>query len=398
MGRIRRLLVSTSVLATLALVFRSGDPVQPEDTVEQWHYNEAGVLEAGNAAAAALRRRRHASHGSSKQHPFSLGDHVPSRSSSFGLLSRRHSSRDYCPRGREASQYPTVVLHPLGGGLEEPEDDDRRTTFMDREDTVGGKASEVGFYPWVTRGNDRLPRFADPWRDDEEESSVASPSGLPTNRTSRRPSCLRYDVPASPPSPKTSRPMSRFMFGMATTPSRALRSIPIWEDWLLPTAHIATSPLLVLVEPDHETEDAWEVERRFHRAISIDSHLEATILPLDAARFERRYFDLVREMWREGRVREEIKEGQERPIDWFVLADDDTYFLSLESLSRSIEAYDASEPYIIGGLSENPLQVEACVFPSRCLFLYELTSRTTVLVAWHLVVVRSFSAEAWSIS
>lgn len=385
MGRIRRLALTTSVLASLAFFFK----VSPTNlgTTEDWSTSTADRLDF-RPLPPKLNRRSHALGLHNSQHPFSLIDHSTGTTSTpFQLLPealRRLGKVGYCPKTGSVS--PTVVLRPLDGGVEDPEDDSRRTSFISRQNNEPRRTSSAGFYPWT---RDEPARFSngaaanDDFLDSESE---------PLNRTERRtPPCLRYDVPASPVRDPASKRMARFMFGMATMPSRALRSIPIWEDWLLPSAHVAPSPLLVLVPPDVEKDLAWDVERRFQLAVNSGSHLEATIRPLAADRFERRYFHLVQEMWQDARVRAQIREGEEEPVDWFVLADDDTYFLSLEALSRSIEIYDPSSPYILGGLSENPLQIKECArrLSTGGVSCADFDSRMAGSGSWRLAEARS---------
>ncbi|KAA1112829.1 hypothetical protein PGT21_012135 [Puccinia graminis f. sp. tritici] len=69
-----------------------------------------------------------------------------------------------------------------------------------------------------------------------------------------------------------------------------------------------------------------------------------------AKRYEWRYMKLVKHMWLEAIKRE--SEGHHR-TDWFTLADDDTFFLSLDSLNRVLSKYNPLEPHLIGASSES---------------------------------------------
>ncbi|KAI9629601.1 hypothetical protein KEM48_012822 [Puccinia striiformis f. sp. tritici PST-130] len=75
---------------------------------------------------------------------------------------------------------------------------------------------------------------------------------------------------------------------------------------------------VVLIPPKEELDQAWEVE-----SAARGAGLDITLKELTADRFERRYMSLVQEMWKEAQTRERLG----APIvQWFTLADDDTYF------------------------------------------------------------------------
>ncbi|PLW06943.1 hypothetical protein PCANC_10114 [Puccinia coronata f. sp. avenae] len=317
--------------------------------------------------------------------------------------------QDFCPPagpGRRA----TAILIPIGQGLEPWETDDSRarTFFLRKED--GGTAaqkSDIGFLPF-------RPMSAD-------DARLARPPRLETNMTEKHP-CPVYYVPASPlfsPIPPLKilagdardprnafnamlqrlrhfgsslapprlfgssqcrdrqptqseialwerRGYSEFMFGFATTPTRALDFIPRWSEWLpssVPPAgddpadkwratHAKSQPLrrltasaIVLIPPKEELDQAWEVE-----SAARGAGLDIFFKELSADRFERRYMSLVQEMWREAQARERLGAPT---VQWFTLADDDTYFLSLDSVARMLSKYDPVEAHFIGGQSES---------------------------------------------
>ncbi|KAH9456862.1 hypothetical protein Pst134EA_020772 [Puccinia striiformis f. sp. tritici] len=316
--------------------------------------------------------------------------------------------QDFCPPagpGRRA----TAILIPIGQGLEPWETDDSRsrTFFLRKED--GGtdpKKSDIGFLPFRSMSAD--------------EARLARPPRIETNMTDRHP-CPVYYVPASPlfsPIPPLKnladgardphnafdamlkrirdfgsslappklfgtscnthkhsqselalwerRGYSEFMFGFATTPTRALDFIPRWSEWLpssVPPAgddpadkwratNAKSQPLrrltasaVVLIPPKEELDQAWEVE-----SAARGAGLDITLKELTADRFERRYMSLVQEMWKEAQTRERLG----APIvQWFTLADDDTYFLSLDSVARMLSKYNPVEAHFIGGQSES---------------------------------------------
>ncbi|KAA1112852.1 hypothetical protein PGT21_012685 [Puccinia graminis f. sp. tritici] len=316
--------------------------------------------------------------------------------------------QDFCPPagpGRRA----TAILIPIGRGLEPWEADDSRsrTFFLRKED--GGtepQKSDIGFLPF-------RPMSAD-------DARLARPPRLETNMTDKH-RCPVYYVPASPlfsPIPPLKnladgsrdphnafqvmlqrlrdfgsslappklfgpscnsrqhsqselalwerRGYSEFMFGFATTPTRALDFIPRWSEWLPSSVPPAgddpadkwratsaksqplrrlTASAVVLIPPKEELDQAWEVE-----SAARGAGLDITLKELPADRFERRYMSLVQEMWKEAQTRERLG----APIvQWFTLADDDTYFLSLDSVARMLSKYNPVEAHFIGGQSES---------------------------------------------
>ncbi|WAQ88096.1 hypothetical protein PtA15_9A221 [Puccinia triticina] len=317
--------------------------------------------------------------------------------------------QDFCPPpgpGRRA----TAILIPIGQGLEPWETDDSRSrTFFLRKEDGGAEPqkSEVGFLPF-------RPLSAD-------DARLARPPRLETNMTDKHP-CPVYYLPASPlfspipplknlangprdphsafeamlqrlrdfgsslapprlfggPSCRSRqhgqselalwerRGYSEFMFGFATTPTRALDFIPRWSEWLPSSVPPAgddpadkwratsaksqplrrlTASAVVLIPPKEELDQAWEVE-----SAARGAGLDITLKELPADRFERRYMSLVQEMWREAQERERLG----APIvQWFTLADDDTYFLSLDSVARMLSKYNPVEAHFIGGQSES---------------------------------------------
>lgn len=317
--------------------------------------------------------------------------------------------QDFCPPpgpGRRT----TAILIPIGQGLEPWEADDSRsrTFFLRKEDGgVEPQRSEIGFLPFKSMSPD--------------ETRLSRPPRFQTNMTEKNP-CPVYYVPASPlfsPIPPlmnlsqggslypytafqamlhrlrsfgssfiTSkflgsrcsrdqhgekelalwerRGYSEFMFGFATTPSRALDFLPRWSEWLPsfvppegddPTdrwksASSRTQPLrrltasaLVLIPPKEELDQAWEVE-----SAARGAGLDIKLKELPADRFERRYMCLVSEMWKEAQEKERLG----GPIvQWFTLVDDDTYFLSLDSVARMLSKYHPVEAHLIGGKSES---------------------------------------------
>ncbi|MBW0464638.1 hypothetical protein O181_004353 [Austropuccinia psidii MF-1] len=361
-------------------------------------------------------------HGNHKDHCTPLSAIGPN--SAFYLPSRHHVLRfqtpisaktsetlddqDFCPPPGPGRRM-TAILIPVGQGLEPWDADDSRSrTFFFGKDDAQAQAekSQLGFLPFQSKSTD--------------EAKFNLPPRFKTNMTDKHP-CPVYYVPASPlfspipplkitsigphnpysafgamlnrlkrlhPSfsearvfgsgcgPKSHsekqlalwerRGYSEFMFGFATTPSRALDFIPRWSEWLpsslpplgddpagkwkssskqSPLLRRLTANALVLIPPMEELDQAWEVESAA-RGAGLDIKLKELV----ADRFEKRYMSLVQEMWKESQERERL--GAPTTL-WFTLADDDTYFLSLDSVARMLAKYDPLECHFIGGNSES---------------------------------------------
>lgn len=313
--------------------------------------------------------------------------------------------QDFCPPagpGRRA----TAILIPIGQGLEPWDVDDTRsrTVFLGPKDSaVQTDQSPLGFLPFMSQS--------------EQERRDRRPARFNTNMTANAlcpvyyvpASALVSRIPAlrSPPGKKTRRftvdlkarlhklsqsvlggaeglgcksasqhsgqevalwqrrGYSEFMFGFATTPQRALEFLPRWSEWLpsslpnnveverayrwrpssTPPLRRPTASALVLTPPLAELDQAWEVQNAAQGA-----GLDLKLKELAAERYEVRYMNLVQEMWRESVKREALG----APItQWFTLADDDTYFLSLDSVARMLSKYDPFEMHVIGSLSES---------------------------------------------
>ncbi|BGP41044.1 hypothetical protein JCM10449v2_005013 [Rhodotorula kratochvilovae] len=187
--------------------------------------------------------------------------------------------------------------------------------------------------------------------------------------------CALHRVPSSPrPAVPASWRNSAVMFGMSTLADRVLWNLPVWAHWLpgapIPpldpdnAAVVRELPLVLVLTPPSSADDrskhrdaVTETERMRAREAEEEANvlgLHIALRPREADRFETRYFALAEEMWKEAKRREE-KEGVK--TEWFVFADDDTFFPDFDALARLLSLYDSNDDHIIGALSESTKQV-----------------------------------------
>ncbi|KAG0143608.1 hypothetical protein CROQUDRAFT_96113 [Cronartium quercuum f. sp. fusiforme G11] len=316
------------------------------------------------------------------------------------------NDQDFCPPagpGRRA----TAILIPIGQGLESWDVDEPsgRTFFVGRKDSASETdQSELGFLPFMTQTeherNERRPARFNPNMTSNAlcpvyyvpASALVNPipplrasMGKNSLRLTARlteplyklrqtlmggvgPTCEAENAPPQHSVQETAlwhrRGYPEFMFGCATTPKRALEFLPRWSEWLPSSMPVDvgverafrwrpgsgeilrrnTASTLILTPPETELDQAWEVENAA-RGAGMDIKLKSVV----AERYEARYMKLITELWREAVEREALG----APLtQWFSLVDDDTYFLSLDSVARMLAKYDPLEVHLIGSLSE----------------------------------------------
>lgn len=284
--------------------------------------------------------------------------------------------QDFCPTDENGR--PTVILVPLDGGTEPYGVDDpmRRTHFMSSSSSQNPLApvSDLGFLPWRPQSDreaaERFPRRFATARPANQPCPVyyVPASSRPPILDSDPSSSIQFQAPENndrqlpPPSQPCSdrtgitTPALRqwqaqghveMLFGFATTPSRALQFLPRWTEWLPSSLGPASSSsarsrarslvphrahssgvkaairarrlrrkaagALVVVPPDPSTRDqAWLAV-----GAAAARGLDVRMKEVEAPRTEIRYFDMVRQLWWEGKQRQD-ETGVE--VDWFVFA------------------------------------------------------------------------------
>ncbi|GAA5829150.1 hypothetical protein JCM3766R1_000995 [Sporobolomyces carnicolor] len=266
---------------------------------------------------------------------------------------------EFCPFSTSFKHVPTVVL----AGTQESDKSENRTY------SLGDSSSPTLFVPYAYPP--RELRFAQQKPDTNKNAQQAKTKagqgrlheGLPGDEKGEQ-LCKAHDVPSSPrPVVPSTWKHSKIMFGMSTTPDRVLWNLPVWSHWLPATPgnapldptdqrQVSELPLLlVLTPPPNPTEEA-RTREAVEEAQTLGMYVE--MRAREADRFETRYFALVEEMYKEALRRE--SEGGDR-TEWFVFADDDTFFPDFDSLVRLLSSYDSNEDKLIGTLSESTKQV-----------------------------------------
>ncbi|GAA5988113.1 hypothetical protein JCM10908_002067 [Rhodotorula pacifica] len=264
---------------------------------------------------------------------------------------------EYCPWSTERKHIPTVAL--VGDQLREPTEN--RTFFV--ADAVD-EALPASFLPYTYPP--RELRFAQTLSGKEEKrpagqgrlhEGVSEDKGEQLCRAHRVPSSPRPQIPGT-----AEWKNSKVMFGMSTVPDRVLWNLPVWSHWLpkspqppLDTRDKAVMdelPLVFILMPEPNPTEEARSREAVDEANSLGMHVK--MRAREADRFETRYFALVEEMWIEAKVRE-AKEGVK--TEWFILADDDTFYPDFDSLARLLASHNPEEDLLIGTLSESTKQV-----------------------------------------
>ncbi|EGG01932.1 uncharacterized protein MELLADRAFT_66720 [Melampsora larici-populina 98AG31] len=248
------------------------------------------------------------------------------------------SAQDFCPKDYRGVA-STIVLRPTAVLL----DSEMRTIQMPFRQAEN-------FLPFANKSSAQIPVGAFPRLLNVILSRESSPK------------CSVYDIDtASFPedlgldpfhgTPTTFRPPV-LMWGLATSAAGIDEALPLWKDWMKEDDHIkkrrkGSSALLLL-----SAEDAPETQEQSRSQIS-QSGLNIEMEVVHASHQARRYFALIRWLWYTTKDRTGTEE-----IDWYVLCDDDTYFLDTKSTRHGISFILArfqdpkSFPYLISSMNK----------------------------------------------
>ncbi|BGP56139.1 hypothetical protein JCM8202v2_003750 [Rhodotorula sphaerocarpa] len=273
------------------------------------------------------------------------------------VRSAKKTILNYCPFSTARKHIPTVAL--VGDQAQDPADN--RTYWVRDNDDPDLPAT---FLPHAYPPRDM--RFAQNLSGKEEKVQPGQGrlhEGVQDEQGERL--CPVYTVPSSP---RPHTPLvsgwrdSKVMFGMSTPPDRVLWNLPVWSQWLpkfsnapLDTSDPAATselPLVLVLMPEPNPTEAARSREAVEEASTLGMYVE--MRPREADRFETRYFALAEEMWIEAERREQ-KEGVR--TEWFIFADDDTFYPDFASLTRLLTKYDPDEEWLIGTLSEAQKQV-----------------------------------------
>ncbi|KAA1112824.1 hypothetical protein PGT21_012013 [Puccinia graminis f. sp. tritici] len=283
-----------------------------------------------------------------------------------GEILKPLNDQDFCPptisqqHGLTITRRPTFILTPSYTDYDD-QDSLNRTTFMpdkpqsslhdEVRDPSEPQLSGIGFMAWGPRDKDiplSWPRRFRNNLEPEEPCPVYEVPAIDTDPPEFGP--VKSFIPSLGGSQRGCRPIATqklgMMFGFATSQSRTLKYLPRWYDWLNSTKTVEIETVMVLISPNENNYDTnWEMEM-IGKALGFPLRIKSVA----AKRYEWRYMKLVKHMWLEAIKRE--SEGHHR-TDWFTLADDDTFFLSLDSLNRVLSKYNPLEPHLIGASSES---------------------------------------------
>ncbi|SGZ31798.1 BQ5605_C042g12004 [Microbotryum silenes-dioicae] len=271
--------------------------------------------------------------------------------SSSSNQSSQKDSLFFCPHSTSKRHTPTVILQADGANART----ENRTYW------VGG-SDPAEFLPFTSQPHDLrflqstllgAPQLHHPQLQDHADKPEQG-----------RQLCHVHRVPSSPRAeiPRTWKD-SKIMFGMSTTPDRALYSLPVWPHWVPASkeridlsghssAALAVPEILILTHPPNPTE-ASRITEAVEEAHGLG--INVVMRKQEADRFETRYFMLAKEMWAEAQ-RKKKTHGVE--TDWFVFCDDDTFFPDWDSVVRMLSEHDPAKPILIGALSEAVHQVK----------------------------------------
>ncbi|KAI7943521.1 hypothetical protein MJO28_011049 [Puccinia striiformis f. sp. tritici] len=276
------------------------------------------------------------------------------------------NDQDFCPptgfvqHNLTVTRRPTFILMPKykDYGTEEISN---RTTFMPDESQIRlpgeirnsseAQLSDIGFMAWGPKDSNNPSGWPRRFRKDleaEEGCPVYKVPAIDADPVEFGP--VKSFIPSLGGSQRGCRPIATrkvgFMFGFATSQSRTLKYLPRWYDWLNNTKTVEIETVMVLISPNENNSDTnWEIEM-IGKALGFPLKIKS----VSAKRYEWRYMRLVQHMWLEALKRE--SEGHHR-TDWFTLADDDTFFLSLDSVNRMLSKYNPLEHHLIGASSES---------------------------------------------
>lgn len=241
---------------------------------------------------------------------------------------------------RDRATRPTVVFRP--DESQDPSDSNytTRTFWIASGDHVppedfAQQHHPDSFYPFApfSADDEELPRFAQTPQKDSRCPVLSIPSagiyGLPNDSRLSPQRLPSRDFDARRRQHKIRRRATmgegqvvrlkgeEIMFGMATTPSRVNKALPIWKHWV-PTADEGNgdrgSTIFILDEPLSDDLSDPEVRASSEaNALARSLGINLDMRGVESERYETRYFSLVKEMWEE-----DGKLG--RKAKWFVIA------------------------------------------------------------------------------
>ncbi|GAA5999777.1 uncharacterized protein JCM10292_003740 [Rhodotorula paludigena] len=133
----------------------------------------------------------------------------------------------------------------------------------------------------------------------------------------------------------------RLMFGIVTTAARASRMSDLWTHWLVSRSVESAPPRCLILLSQEEKEEDVDKLRRVLRERQISCGIKRS----SYERYEIRVLSMVQGM------RGYADEIGAR-IDWFVINDDDTFWLDMRAVRRMLSTYSPAKQYLVGATTE----------------------------------------------
>ena len=158
---------------------------------------------------------------------------------------------------------------------------------------------------------------------------------------------------------------SSLFFGAATTLDRLNASAPYWARWLKDTE----ASMVVVIHWDPENEPGIttpEQQRAMSKWAEVDRNLRdyglnVTMVPYMGFgegthkvddNHQRRHLSIAQAM----------KSMKQSYHEWFVIIDDDTFFVSLPKLLDTLAQFDSQKPHFLGQLTESRFHLHAAAY------------------------------------
>ncbi|PLB38200.1 glycosyltransferase family 31 protein [Aspergillus candidus] len=158
--------------------------------------------------------------------------------------------------------------------------------------------------------------------------------GNPLEEPAQKDCKMDNPITVQVPRPPRNVDASHIDFGVATTLSRLNDSVEQFAHW----AGYTRTRIFALIEPDDR---AAEVQAKAD-LLGINLYITES-----DEEYQRRYFSLVAHLAQN--VRSQTR--------WSCIIDDDTFFMSMSTLVKSLSEYDDTKNYYVGGLSESIPQI-----------------------------------------
>ncbi|GAA5826643.1 hypothetical protein JCM3770_004611 [Rhodotorula araucariae] len=139
----------------------------------------------------------------------------------------------------------------------------------------------------------------------------------------------------------------RMMFGIVTTTQRAKTMSQLWTRWMIPQfpGDENTPTCLVLLSEEEVAEDVEDLKQ-----VLRARNLSCGVRIGKYARYEVRVLSMVKQM-------KDYADDINQRTDWFIVNDDDTFWVDMRATRRMLAKYDPHEQWFIGSTTEAQAQL-----------------------------------------